>query len=427
MLRLFVSLYLLISIGLVLINFSSSFLFDKLESNIQSDKFSDINTLSQLASGYAQLVNNKTIDIALIQQTLPYSVTLIDKDHVGFLPEQKQQLARGKVVSLFHDDSHLLLYSKVNNDELLQLGPIQLTSASSSPKLKNWLLILSYLLLAVLILAWSKPLWRDLTTLIRMTEQVSKSTPELKGDIAKHSVLQPMHQALIQMSARISELMAIQKQMIHAVSHDIRTPLARMKFSLAMLDTSVDKYPELKTTKQSLSSDISDIEELINNLLSFGRIESNKIELDKQEVDLSTLVENLVEKLEPLTHSKLTTHIQPNINYFCDGHLLERAIQNLIANAQKYGNSQVTVSLQQSETDTVIIIEDDGSGIPEQQKEQVLQPFTRLEESRNKSSGGFGLGLAIVSRIIQWHQGTLIIGESELGGAKVQIKLLNVK
>lgn len=425
MLRLFISLYLLISIGLVLINLSSSFLFDKLESNIQSDKFSDINTLSQLASGYAQLINSKTIDITLIQQTLPYSITLIANEHVGFLPEQKQQLASGKVVSLFHDDSHLLLYSKVNDNELLQLGPIQLASASASPQLKNWLLILSYLLLAALILAWSKPLWRDLTTLINMTEQVSKNTPELKGNIAKHSVLQPMHQALTQMSARISELMAIQKQMIHAVSHDIRTPLARMKFSLAMLDTSIDKYPELTTTKQSLSSDISEIEELINNLLSFGRIESNKIELDKQDVDLSTLIENLVEKLEPLTHSKITTHLQPNINYFCDGHLIERAIQNLIANAQKYGNKQVTVCLQRSETHTVITIEDDGFGIPEKQKEQVLQPFTRLEESRNKSSGGFGLGLAIVSRIVQWHQGTLLIEESEIGGAKVQIQLLN--
>lgn len=420
--RLFISLYLLISIGLVLINLSSSFIFDKLASNIQNDKFADLQTLSQLTEGYAQLIGNGDLTQTQVQQVLPLPVTVIERDHVGFLPEQKEQLNEGQTVSLFDDDSHLLLYNSINETFLLQTGPVQLTQTSANPKLKNWLLILSYLLLAALILAWSKPLWRDLTTLINMTNQVSDNKAQLSGSVSKHSVLFPMHLALTQMSARISELMTIQKQMIHAVSHDIRTPLARMKFTLAILDSSKGNSEDLQTTKQSLSSDISDIEELIANLLSFGRIESNQIELDRQEVDLSSLLENLVEKLRPLSESSIDCQLQANVSYFCDGHLLERAVQNLIVNADKYGDGQIKVSLVKMPEKLVISIEDNGSGIPPEKAQQVLQPFTRLEKSRNKCSGGFGLGLAIVSRIIQWHHGKLTIRNGELGGAKVTIE-----
>lgn len=422
MFRLFLSLYLLISIGLVMINLSSNFIFSKFESNIQNDKFSDIHTLSQIASGYITLLKQQQLELTEIQQALDFPVAVISSSYVAFLPEQKQALNNGEIVSLFSDELHFLLYGQLNSEQLFQLGPIKLAPVSS-PQIKHWLILLSYLMLALLILLWSKPLWRDLTVLIDMTKQVSANRAELTGNVSKHSVLQPMHQALKQMTQRITELMTIQKQMIHAVSHDIRTPLARMKFSLAMLKQDQKNNSDLSQSKQSLLSDIREIEELIDNLLSFGRIESSQIELDKQDVDLSALLTNLVDKLQPLSDKKVSCQAPVSIHYFCDGHLLERAIQNLVANGQKYGYSRVHVSLLEHQDTIEVVIEDDGAGIPEQQTEQVLQPFARLDKSRNKSSGGFGLGLAIVSRIVQWHQGKLDIQKSALGGAKVIITL----
>lgn len=424
MFRLFLSLYLLISIGLVLINVSSSFLFDKLESRIQSDKFNDVHALSQLTLGYARLLQQGQLTSEALQSALNYPIELLDKSALGLMPEQVEQLAQGKAISLFSDQSHLLFYSQVNEHQLLQIGPVPLPQAEPE-QLKSSLILLSYCLLALLILAWSKPLWRDLNVLIGMTQQISQTEGALTGEVPKRSVLSPLHQALTSMSSRIAELMAIQKQMIHAVSHDIRTPLARMKFSLAMLvpnnaqaNISAD---ELNQAKLSLASDIADIEALIDNLLSFGRIESEQIELDLQEVDLCSLINNLVEKLTPLSDKAIgfcTDETTP-VHYFCDGHLLERAIQNLIANSQKYGNSQVKVSLQLNDSMATIAVEDDGAGIPEDKIEQALQPFNRLEQSRNKASGGFGLGLSIVARITQWHKGEVKIEQSALGGAKV--------
>ena len=196
-----------------------------------------------------------------------------------------------------------------------------------------------------------------------------------------------------------------------------------MKFSLAMINPNQTDDANVNQSKQSLLSDIQEIEELIDNLLSFGRIDSAQIELDKQDVDLSSLLNNLVDKLAPLSEKNIECDISDKIHYFCDGHFLERAIQNLIANGQKYGDAKVFVALTETEQAVYVNIEDDGAGIPEQQQESVLQPFTRLDKSRNKNSGGFGLGLAIVSRIIQWHQGQLDINNSQLGGAKVTITL----
>ncbi len=422
MLRLFLSLYLLISIGLVLINYSSTIIFSKFETNIQSDKFSDIETLSQLASGYAQLLQTNQVDIDSLSKALPYPLQLIERNSIALLPEQSKQLSEQRVISLFNNDSSLLLYAQIEQSSLLQLGPIELTPATPA-KLKHWLILLSYLLLALLILAWSRPLWRDLSVLVNMTKQVSANQPELTGSVSKNSVLAPMYRALISMSERITELITIQKQMIHAVSHDIRTPLARMKFSVAMMQQNGNQGENLQATKQSLVSDIREIEELLDNLLSFGRIENNKVELDKQEVELSSLLTNLIEKLMPLSALNISSEIPSGILYFCDGHLLERAIQNLIVNAQKYGISTIRVTLKEQANEISIAVEDDGVGIPEQKIEKVLQPFTRLEKSRNKNSGGFGLGLAIVSRIVHWHQGQLTINKSSLGGAKVTVNL----
>ena len=220
MLRLFLSLYLLISIGLVLINLSSSFIFAKLESNIAIDKLSDIQTLSQVASGYLVLLQQEQQTLIKVQQALNYPAELIATEQMAFLPEQKQSLSDGQVVSFFSDELHLLLYGQVTNETLLQIGPIKLAPATRS-QIKHWLILLSYLMLALLILLWSKPLWRDLTVLIDMTEQVSAKQMELTGHVNSRSVLQPMHHALKQMTKRISELMNIQKQLIHAVSHDI--------------------------------------------------------------------------------------------------------------------------------------------------------------------------------------------------------------
>lgn len=422
MLRLFISLFFVISLGLVLINLSSNALFSALESNIQSDKFSDIESISQISKGYAKLLATNQIELSQLKQTLTFDAQLIEWQNIGFLPEQNELLTQGQTINLFKNESELILFTALSDKILLQLGPISLTS-SNEEKLDQWLIFLSYLMLAILILAWSKPLWRDLTNLIDMTKQVSKGQLNLKSTVPSRSVLSPLSEAMQTMAARITELMSVQKQMVHAVSHDIRTPLARMKFSLAMLEQPEPTREENDIVKNSLLADISEVESLIDNLLSFAKLENGQINLNQQNVDLVELIVNLIEKLKPLSNLTISSQLPTEQICKCDGHLIERALQNLIVNGQKYGLSQINVSLAQEDKYIKLQIEDDGPGIPPEQLQKVLMPFSRLDQSRNKESGGFGLGLAIVNKIIGWHKGELELGASSLGGAKVEILL----
>jgi two-component system OmpR family sensor kinase len=422
MLRLFISLFFVISLGLVLINLSSNALFSALESNIQSDKFSDIESISQVSKGYANLLATNQISISQLKQTLTFDADLIEWQNIGFLPEQNDLLISGQTLNLFKNESELMLFTSVSDQLLLQLGPIKLTS-SNQEQLDHWLIFLSYLMLAIFILAWSKPLWRDLTSLIDMTKQVSKGQLNLQSTVPSRSVLSPLSEAMQKMAARITELMSVQKQMVHAVSHDIRTPLARMKFSLALLEKPEPTRQENDIVKNSLLADIGEVESLIDNLLSFAKLENGQINLNQQNVDLVELTANLIEKLKPLSSLTISSQLPTEQIYMCDGHLIERALQNLIVNGQKYGVSQINVSLVQEDKYIKLQIEDDGPGIPQDKLQKVLMPFSRLDQSRNKESGGFGLGLAIVNKIIGWHNGKLELGASNLGGAKAAILL----
>src|SRR5690606_39303257 len=106
-----------------------------------------------------------------------------------------------------------------------------------------------------------------------------------------------------------------------------------------------------------------------------------------------------------------------------DGHYLERALQNLLVNAKKYAVNQILLTLRQHKSGWQIDVEDDGPGIPEALRQDILKPFFRAEASRNKQAGGFGLGLAIVHRVAQWHQGNIEVTTSTLGGARFVLSL----
>ena len=160
-------------------------------------------------------------------------------------------------------------------------------------------------------------------------------------------------------------------------------------------------------------------------MLDYARLEAQVVKLQMHKVDVGELVDNLVEKLAPLPGAPIVLKHQPQISLTCDGHYLERALQNLLVNAKRYGRDQVLFSVQQQQDHVLFVVEDDGIGIPKAQRDSILQPFVRLDQSRSKGHGGFGLGLAIVSRIVTWHHGTLAIEDSVLGGAAFKLRLPN--
>lgn len=404
MTRLFLSLYFVVALAIIVISWSTEFIWRQTEQiNDQ-----DIQAMAQLATLVP--VNSQGIS-TLEQQAKHVGLTLqvTDASAVAFLPEQQAQLSQGQAL-IVYDESDSIFIHRIANSKLLTIGPI--TTSSPDNLLKTTILVMSYIFLAVVILFWSWPLWRDLVKLTWLAKQYGRGRFDVNAKISSSSVIQPVSQKFSAMAAKISRLIADQQLMFNAVSHDIRTPLTRLKFSVAMLPQDNNMIAD------EMTQDINEIETLLDDILNYGRLDTQQQNLKLSQVNISQLLINQVQKQNSVSPVPITLDISGSITWQCDGHLLERAFVNVITNAMRYSKQLIKVSVAQQNNNLLISIEDDGTGISEQDREKIFLPFNRLDTSRNKAQGGFGLGLAIVQRIMQWHQGECKVTDSKLGGAK---------
>ncbi|MGR6871665.1 ATP-binding protein [Pseudomonas sp. HK3] len=227
------------------------------------------------------------------------------------------------------------------------------------------------------------------------------------------------------MASHIQRLMAVQKEMIRAVSHELRTPVARMRFGVQMLeDTTTDDY----TQKQlhEMDQDLQELDELVDEILTYARLEEGGPILEFKQANMLDLVDQVVEetrrrtdKVEINWHSQTVNEDQifSDVEY----RYMHRAIQNLVGNACRYAKGQVWLEYSFDNGICRIDVEDDGEGIPEKDWQRVFSPFTRLDDSRTRASGGYGLGLSIVRRIIYWHGGQAFVNKSRWEGAKMSL------
>lgn len=220
--------------------------------------------------------------------------------------------------------------------------------------------------------------------------------------------------AFKRMKDRLQRQVRQRTNMLSGVSHDLRTPLTRIKLQLALI-----KDPKQSDGKQMIESDITEMEQLIEGYLSYVRGEEDE---EPQPTNLSSLLKSLIEKAN---QGRIDASIGKNINLTAKLQLLSRGIGNVLNNALQYASKvHVTLALTKDQHHAVITIEDDGPGIPSDQYEDVFQPFFRLEQSRNQGTGGVGLGLAITRDAIRAHAGTIELSRADkLGGLKVTIRL----
>lgn len=217
--------------------------------------------------------------------------------------------------------------------------------------------------------------------------------------------------AFIKMKERILRSIMERTQMLAGISHDLRTPLTRMKLVASMMEDTRDKKDFLL--------DIDEMEKMLNGYLAFVRGEGNE---EASEVDLGILIKSICDRFK-IEHKKIKYNIvgMPRVTMLKE-QAMRRAINNIVANACRYGK-KVKVTLENEDKKVKIIVEDDGPGIPQDKRDAVFRAFYRLEDSRNKETGGIGLGLAITRDIITAHGGKIILDESRMGGLKVTIEL----
>lgn len=216
-------------------------------------------------------------------------------------------------------------------------------------------------------------------------------------------------QSFLKMRGRIRRHMEQRTSMLAGVSHDLRTPLTRLKLHLAMQEKSSDT--------EAARQDILDMESMLDGYLDFARGVAGE---ESKTVDMGAFLQKALQKThmesaELITAKGIEASIQPK--------LLERAIINLLSNAKKYADNH-RVSLERDGVNNIrIIVEDDGPGIPEDQRADALKSFHRLDGARNQNVEGVGLGLSIAKDIAQVHGGILRLDDSEMGGLKAIIRL----
>ena len=212
------------------------------------------------------------------------------------------------------------------------------------------------------------------------------------------------------MRARLRRQFRQRTDMLSGVSHDLRTPITRMKLQLAMLPDS----PEVSDLKH----DISEMERMIEGYLTFARGEGNE---GGSEVDLGQLVEDAVADWRR-NGATIDLHVEGSLRAWLRADSIKRAINNLIANAQRYG-SHIWVRAGRRGDAIEVTVDDNGPGIPETQREEVFRPFYRLEESRNPTTGGTGLGLAVARDLVRGHGGDILLEDSPHGGLRARLRL----
>ncbi len=216
--------------------------------------------------------------------------------------------------------------------------------------------------------------------------------------------------AFLTMQKRIQRQMSQRVEMLAGVSHDLRTPLTRLKLQLAMLGES----PEVA----DLKSDVDEMETMLEGYLAFARGEGAEA---AEDTDLAALLREIVDgacrdgsTIRLRTDSHIVLPVRPVA--------LKRSVTNLVTNAQRHASS-VEIEAGRHNGAVEITVDDNGPGIPEDEFEGVFKPFYRLEPSRNRETGGTGLGLTIARDVIRGHGGDIILGRSPLGGLRAQITL----
>jgi len=228
------------------------------------------------------------------------------------------------------------------------------------------------------------------------------------------------------MAKQLQRLLRVQREMVSAVAHELRTPVARLRFGLEMAADAGDEQARRKHL-QGMDGDIDDLDALVDEMLVYSRLERGSPTLQFQPVDLRALVTQVIGELAPLRADILVFQgdclTLPDGNCWAEAEpqYLRRALINLVSNAMRHARGQVRVCFAIDAQTARLEVDDDGPGVPEADWERVFTPFLRLDDSRTRASGGHGLGLSIVRRIIYWHGGRAQVGHGELGGARFSL------
>lgn len=376
---------------------------------------------------------NQTQHLTAISPSFGYPVNLLTLPQLYQLEglkerplssDQKHYLAQGGIVAIFDDfeGTSWFINQISGTDKLLVLGPIVMNTKARSDAI---FIVFFFVSLALIVFIWAWPISKGLATFSKSAMALGKGDWSVRVDTKITATLRPLAERFNAMAARIQSLIKSHKELSHAVSHELRTPIARIRFAMEMV-RNVDSADARNKYLGSMDDSIEELDGLVDELLTYARFDREEPQLNIQSHDVLRIITEVVNKFE-LTYPKMrfVVSTEPSkgpFNCDCDEDAIARMLDNLIRNGVRYAKTCILIRLQLSQDNALLSVNDDGPGIPEENWSDIFDPFVRLDKSRDRNSGGIGLGLAIVQRYIQLHQGSVSIGKTELGGASFQLQ-----
>ncbi len=374
---------------------------------------------------YYHTLEQKQQRLQRLQKFFPFKLSLQSMSELSLDTDQKARLLRKDVVIMFRDSTSVenssirVVAPTEINDMVVQLGPIPLF---------NWFplnLILSITLISMFLISLGVyalifPLERKLQLIQTGMQKVREGKLDTQVRVLGEDEIAHLSSTFNSMTEHIRRLIESQRELTRAVSHELRTPVARIRFAVDML-ADTDDYEDRMSQRDYIDQDIESLNGLIDEILTYAKLEEGSPKMDWEQVNLKELVEQIVRETNALGKplEVVAGNIDPNAVAIADRRYLHRVLQNLAGNATRYAEKKIIVNAMVKGKEAIISVEDDGHGIPEKDRERVFIPFARLDDSRTRATGGYGLGLSIVSRIAFWFNGKMKVDESPtLGGAR---------
>lgn len=309
------------------------------------------------------------------------------------------------------EDDRIAVYAQLDDGLLTVVAPRRRVTSTTTWLLAAWMVGGSAVLIAVAIYYMNLQV-RPIRRLARAVDRFGKGRDPGDFQIEGASEIRRAAKAFNLMRQRILRFMSQRTEMLAAVSHDLRTPLTRMKLELELVDAGADPIIA------GLKSDVLEMEQLVEAYLAFARGDGREA---VEVTPLTPLLEAIQQRAER-AGATVELQIDEPIEVALRPVAFRRCLANLVDNACRHARS-IWISARRTEDQVEISVEDDGPGIPEPYLEQVVQPFFRLDTSRSRETGGLGLGLTIARDVALGHGGDLLLGSSAHGGLRALVRL----
>lgn len=348
------------------------------------------------------------------------SITVQERENFPIPTALTRNFESGEPLILESDGDVSLHFYMKNSGHVMSLVlpvAIDLDNRSTSNLV---LTLLFYIGVVAIVLVWLYPLIRRLVLLRNTARSFGQGDLSARVGTSRISYIADIEREFNRMADRIQTLLGDNKLLSQAVSHDLKTPLARLRFGIDTLEETEDKVSREKYARR-INKDLHEMESLVETLLQYARLDESSIKLHREKVDLKFFATQLFKDLPDAGIRIQYCYTDADTTIEADKNYLAIQLNNIMSNALRHANSEVKVTITASSNTVAINIEDNGEGIPFDERGQVIKPFWRGRNST--ASKGHGMGLAIVARIAEWLGAKLVVADSrELGGAAISLQ-----